>query len=169
MTRMARTAYQVAAAIRAETGVPVVLGGPHVTALPGEALGQTGLPRVADAVVIGEADDIWPEIVADASRGALAETYGPDGHGVKPTLGDYKTVDWESVDLKLFDLTRFVPAPILRLFARMRIPYEKAYVIPLESGRGCPNCSPSSGWPGATERWSPSSSSTTTSRSTGTA
>jgi radical SAM superfamily enzyme YgiQ (UPF0313 family) len=138
MTRMARTAYQVAAAIRAETGVPVVMGGPHVTALPDEPLGRTGLPRVADAVVIGEADEIWAEVVADASRGALADIYGPDWHGVKPTLGEYRAVDWESVDLGLFDLMRFVPDPLRRLFTRMRIPYEKAYVIPLESGRGCP-------------------------------
>jgi radical SAM superfamily enzyme YgiQ (UPF0313 family) len=106
--------------------------------VPDEPLGRTGLARVADAVAIGEADDIWPEIVADASRGALADSYGPDGHGVKPTLGDYQTVDWESVDLELFDLMRFVPASIMRLFARMRITYQKAYVIPIESGRGCP-------------------------------
>jgi radical SAM superfamily enzyme YgiQ (UPF0313 family) len=138
MTRMARTAYETAAAIRAETGVKVVMGGPHVTAVPDEALGRTGLLRVADAVVLGEADHIWAEVVADASRGALAETYGPDGHGVKPTLEDYRGIDWESVDLGLFDLMRFVPDPLRRLFTAMQIPYDKAYVIPIESGRGCP-------------------------------
>ncbi len=138
MTRMARTAYEVAAAVRAETSARVVLGGPHVTAVPDEPLGRTGLTRVADAVVIGEADDIWPEIVADASRGAMADTYGPDGHGVKPTLEEYKAVDWESVDLGLFDLMRFVPKPIRRVFTAMGIPFQKVYVIPVESGRGCP-------------------------------
>jgi radical SAM superfamily enzyme YgiQ (UPF0313 family) len=138
MTRMARTAYEVAAAVRAETTARVVLGGPHVTAVPDEPLGRTGLARVADAVAIGEADDIWPEIVADASRGTLADTYGPDGHGVKPTLEDYKSVDWESVDLGLFDLMRFVPTSLRRLFPAMGIPFQKIYVIPVESGRGCP-------------------------------
>ena len=55
MTRMIARAYRVADAIR-ETGVPVVMGGPHVTELPDEALGRDGGPRHADAVAVGEAD-----------------------------------------------------------------------------------------------------------------
>ncbi|RPJ54909.1 MAG: hypothetical protein EHM23_27810, partial [Acidobacteria bacterium] len=35
MTRMAQKAYRLGRAIRTETGVPVVFGGPHVTAVPG--------------------------------------------------------------------------------------------------------------------------------------
>src|SRR4029450_12662131 len=38
MTRMIARAYRMADAIRA-IGVPVVMGGPHVTEVPGEALG----------------------------------------------------------------------------------------------------------------------------------
>jgi radical SAM superfamily enzyme YgiQ (UPF0313 family) len=138
MTRMARATYEIATAIRAETRAKVVLGGPHVTGLPDEPLGRTGIPRMADAIAIGEADDIWAEIVSDAERGALAESYGPDGHGVKPTLKDYRPVDWETVDLGLFDLMRFVPNSIRRVFDAMHIPFQKAYFIPVESGRGCP-------------------------------
>jgi radical SAM superfamily enzyme YgiQ (UPF0313 family) len=41
MTRMIAKAYRVADAIRA-AGVPVVMGGPHVTELPDEALGRDG-------------------------------------------------------------------------------------------------------------------------------
>ena len=74
MTRMIRKAYQMADAVRA-AGVPVVMGGPHVTELPEEALGRDGEPRHADSVVLGEADQIWPTIVADAERGMLQETY----------------------------------------------------------------------------------------------
>ena len=44
MTRMVAKAYRVADAIRA-TGVPVVMGGPHVTELADEALGRDGGPR----------------------------------------------------------------------------------------------------------------------------
>ena len=138
MTRMTRTAYQVAAAVRAGTTAKVVLGGPHVTARPDEPLGRTGIARVADAVAIGEADEIWAEIVEDAARGTLADTYGPDGHGVKPELHDYPAVDWQTVDLGLFDLMRFVPNGMRRVFDAMRIPFKKIYVIPVESGRGCP-------------------------------
>ncbi|HXJ43826.1 MAG TPA: cobalamin B12-binding domain-containing protein, partial [Bryobacteraceae bacterium] len=44
MTRMAEKAYRVADAIRA-AGVRVVMGGPHVTEVPDEALGRDGGPR----------------------------------------------------------------------------------------------------------------------------
>jgi radical SAM superfamily enzyme YgiQ (UPF0313 family) len=55
MTRMIAKAYRIADAIRA-TGVPVVMGGPHVTELADEALGRDGGPCHADAVALGEAD-----------------------------------------------------------------------------------------------------------------
>ena len=44
MTRMVAKAYRMADAIRA-AGVPVVMGGPHVTEEPDEALGRNGGPR----------------------------------------------------------------------------------------------------------------------------
>jgi len=65
-TRMVAKAYRVADAVRV-VGVPVVMGGPHVTEVPGEALGQDGGPRHANAVALGEADDTWPRIVGDAA------------------------------------------------------------------------------------------------------
>ena len=74
MTRMVAEAYRVADAIRA-AGVPVVMGGPHVTEVPGEALGRDGGPRHADAVALGEADETWPRIVGDAAAGRLKEVY----------------------------------------------------------------------------------------------
>jgi len=52
MTRMAAKAYRVADALRA-AGVPVVMGGPHVTEMPDEALGRDGGTRHADAIAIG--------------------------------------------------------------------------------------------------------------------
>jgi radical SAM superfamily enzyme YgiQ (UPF0313 family) len=76
MTRMVAKAYRMADAMRA-VGVPVVMGGPHVTEAPDEALGRDGGPRHADAVALGEADETWPQIVADAARGKLKETYAP--------------------------------------------------------------------------------------------
>src|ERR1043166_9108594 len=44
MTRMAEKAYRVADAIRA-AGVPVVMGGPHVTEVPDEAQARAGRRR----------------------------------------------------------------------------------------------------------------------------
>ena len=76
MTRMIRKAYHMADAVRA-AGVPVVMGGPHVTEVPDEPLGRNGEARHADAVALGEADQTWPSIVADAARGELKEIYAP--------------------------------------------------------------------------------------------
>ena len=76
MTRMIAKAYRMADAIRA-AGVPVVMGGPHVTEVPDEALGRDGGPRHADAVALGEADETWPQIVNDAARGELKDVYAP--------------------------------------------------------------------------------------------
>ena len=56
MTRMIARAYLVADAVRA-AGIPVVMGGPHVTECADEALGRDGGPRHADAVPLGEAGD----------------------------------------------------------------------------------------------------------------
>ncbi len=91
MTRMIAKAYKVADALRA-AGIPVVMGGPHVTEAPDEALGRDGGQRHADAVALGEADETWPRIVEDAARGELKEVYAPvDAFGQerKPNLGDY--------------------------------------------------------------------------------
>src|SRR6202165_3938470 len=76
MTRMIARAYRAADALRA-AGVPVVMGGPHVTELPDEALGRNGGVRHADAVALGEADETWPRIVADAARGKWKDVYAP--------------------------------------------------------------------------------------------
>src|SRR5438128_10194515 len=76
MTRMAARAYRMADAART-AGALVVMGGPHVTEVPDEPLGRNGEPRHADAIALGEADDTWPRILADAERGELAEIYMP--------------------------------------------------------------------------------------------
>lgn len=67
-TFCARRAYQIAAHYH-QRGTPVVMGGHHPTLLPAEALGY------ATAVVIGDAEDTWPAVVADARCGALRRTY----------------------------------------------------------------------------------------------
>ncbi|NQT11938.1 MAG: B12-binding domain-containing radical SAM protein, partial [Planctomycetes bacterium] len=65
-------AYELADRYRAE-GVPVVLGGLHVTALPEEAAGH------ADAVVVGEGESVWPQVVRDAESNRLQPYYRADG------------------------------------------------------------------------------------------
>jgi radical SAM superfamily enzyme YgiQ (UPF0313 family) len=137
MTRMIAKAYRVADALRA-AGVPVVMGGPHVTEVPEEALGRDGGPRHADAVALGEADETWPRIVEDAARGQLKDVYTPvDAFGQerKPTLQDYPKIPWESLDLDQFNR---VPGLLRRVMAHYRTEWETFHIIPVESGRGCP-------------------------------
>lgn len=67
-TFSARSAYTIADRYRA-LGVPVVLGGYHVTACPDEAAEH------ADAIVVGEAEDTWPGLLADLAAGELKPRY----------------------------------------------------------------------------------------------
>jgi radical SAM superfamily enzyme YgiQ (UPF0313 family) len=137
MTRMIAKAYRMADAIRA-AGVPVVMGGPHVTEEPDEALGRDGGPRHADAVALGEADETWPKIVEDAARGELKDVYAPvdeNGKERKPSLQSYPAIPWESLNLDQFNLVPKVAAPLLR---RAGGGWGTFRVIPVESGRGCP-------------------------------
>ena len=140
MTRMAARAYRMADAIRA-AGAKVVMGGPHVTEVPDEPLGRNGGPRHADAIALGEADDTWPRIVADAERGQLAEVYMPvnvDGKEVKPPMTDYPRIPWDTIDLRQFDLIHHVPAWARWIMFKMGMPWKSLSVVPIESGRGCP-------------------------------
>ncbi|MGD0916362.1 MAG: radical SAM protein [Thermodesulfobacteriota bacterium] len=68
LTKTALRAYRIADAYR-KRGVPVVLGGIHPTALPGEA------KEHGDAVVIGEAETIWPQLIEDLRAGNLKDFY----------------------------------------------------------------------------------------------
>ena len=137
MTRMIAKAYRIADAIRA-TGVPVVMGGPHVTELADEALGRDGGSRHADAVALGEADDTWPLIVNDAARGELKEIYAPvdsAGKESKPSLKQYPVIPWDTIDLHQFNL---LPKLVYPLLKKVGEGWGTFRIVPVESGRGCP-------------------------------
>ncbi|WP_298268513.1 radical SAM protein [Geobacter sp.] len=82
MTHQATRAYEIADRFRAR-GVRVVLGGIHPTVLPDEAL------RHADAVVIGEAEPVWGELLDDLLAGRLRSLY----RAPHPT-GELLTAPW---------------------------------------------------------------------------
>jgi len=140
MTRMAARAYRMADAIRA-TGAKVVFGGPHVTEVPDEPLGRAEEPRHADAIALGEADYTWPRIVEDAVAGTLKEIYRPvdaNDREVKPSLVDYPEIPWETINLEQFNLIGKLPRVVQSLLKRKTKSWESLYVLPVESGRGCP-------------------------------
>ena len=77
LTPLAPWAYAFADRVRAR-GIPVVMGGWHASVLPEEA------KQHADAVVIGEAESVWAELLADAERRSLKPFY----RGVAGELND---------------------------------------------------------------------------------
>ena len=68
MTDLVLRAYQIADAYR-QQGVKVVMGGIHATVLPDEAL------QHADAIVIGQAEEVWPKLLSDAASGEMQKLY----------------------------------------------------------------------------------------------
>ena len=140
MTRMAAKAYRMADAARA-AGALVVMGGPHVTEVPDEPLGRDREPRHADAIALGEADATWPLIVSDAANGVLREIYSPvdsDGKEIKPSLQDYPRIPWDRLDLSQFNLMGKLPQWARYVVRKTGVSWESLYVVPIESGRGCP-------------------------------
>lgn len=67
-TYTARRAYQIASEYR-ERRVPVLMGGFHATLCPDE------VARYAESIVLGEAEEIWPEVIDDFRHGRLQPRY----------------------------------------------------------------------------------------------
>jgi radical SAM superfamily enzyme YgiQ (UPF0313 family) len=67
-TFTAKRAYQISAEYK-QRGVLVVMGGYHPTLLPDE------VSQYADAVAVGDAEEIWPRIVEDARTRKLQPIY----------------------------------------------------------------------------------------------
>ena len=68
-------AYAIADQYR-RLGIPVVMGGLHVTSLPDEALEH------CSAIIIGEGEPLWPRLLADFERGAMQRIYRSDPAGL---------------------------------------------------------------------------------------
>lgn len=106
MTPLAPRAYEIASQFR-KRGIPVVMGGIHVSNMTDEAL------RYADAVVVGEGENIWPKLLADFERGQMQRVY--------------RTSEPPEIDNLL--------AP------RRDLLRGKYFVETVQTGRGCPiNC-----------------------------
>lgn len=106
-TAQIEEAYELADRYRS-MGVPVVMGGLHVSVLPEEARAH------CDAVVIGEGELSWPQVLADAEAGRLRPLYQGDG--------------------KEFDLAE-APMPAYHLLDPER--YNR---LTVQTSRGCPFC-----------------------------
>lgn len=81
-------AYDVARRFRSR-GTRVVLGGIHASLRPDEAL------QHVDAVVTGEAETLWPQVVRDLEAGRLRHRYDADGF---PPMDAIPVPAWRAVD-----------------------------------------------------------------------
>lgn len=77
-----------------KSAVPVVIGGPHVTVLPEEAL------QYCDSVAIGQGETVWFDILNDAQKGQLAKTYGSMER-------DYDLADGPMPAFELLDISNY--------------------------------------------------------------
>lgn len=68
LTGSAPRAYELAARFRSQ-GIPVVLGGPHITLAPEDAAPH------ADSIVVGYAEDEWPRLLRDHRDGQMKPRY----------------------------------------------------------------------------------------------
>ena len=88
MTASAPRAYEIADIFR-QRGIPVVIGGIHPSVMPDEASAH------ADAVVVGEAEPVWQEILHDLA-----------GNRLKPRYENFGLADLEGLPLPRRDLLR---------------------------------------------------------------
>lgn len=100
-------AYEIADKFR-ERKIPVLMGGPHATFYADEIAGH------ADAVCVGEAEDIFPRMLEDAAAGRLQKFYRRD---------DVASLDG-------------IPMPRWDLLNPKHFVFYKPYVI--QHSRGCP-------------------------------
>ncbi len=119
-TSTAPEAYRLARFVR-HHGVPVVIGGPHVTFLPEEGL------AAADYVVRGEAENVFPELVERLAAGRSVTdlpglSYTDGGRAVHNPMPE--------IPVRLAGL----PSPDLSLIRNLG----RLSVVPLMTSRGCP-------------------------------
>lgn len=98
-TFTALRSYRIARAFRAR-GVPVVMGGYHVTLIPDEAAQE------ADAIILGDAEPIWQQLLEDARHQRLQALYDGRGRrvlaGIKPRRAIFQGKRYQNLTLVEF-------------------------------------------------------------------
>ncbi len=105
MTEQARRGYEISQKFR-KRGVFTVMGGVHVSVLSEEAL------NYCDSLVIGEGEELWPQLLSDYSKGNVKRTYIQN-----------KQINLEQSPIPRYDL----------------VDTEAFNLIPTQTTRGCPH------------------------------
>jgi len=119
-TPIANIAYKIADNYK-KRGVAVVLGGPHASALPLDAA------RHADAVVVGEAETTWPNLLEDFRNNKLKKFYvsGP----LRFDLGEEP----------IYHVPEFPPLENIPIQRRDILPQRRYKMDTIFTTRGCPH------------------------------
>ncbi len=119
-TPQATSAYRIAEGFRAR-GIPTLAGGIHPTMAPDDTLLHF------DAIVEGEVEGVWPRLLGDFARGALAKRYRRDEHA--------ETLVQEQPRRSIFDRSKYLRTGVVQVSrgCRYGCPY---CVIPRCYGRG---------------------------------
>lgn len=96
-TFTARRAYQLASQFERQ-GIPVVAGGYHATFCADETL------RYVRSVVVGDADDVWGEVIEDAKRGQLKRKY----------QSHFPKLSERTIDRSIFRKKRYRPVALVQ-------------------------------------------------------
>ena len=105
MTQQAKRAFEISDAFR-KKGATTIIGGIHATVLPEEA------KQYADSVVVGEAEDTWPQVISDFLKKKM-----------KPFYESKTEIDLSTTPFPRYDLLK-----------------EKHYnTIWIQTTRGCPH------------------------------
>ena len=98
-TGSAQRAYQIAGRFR-ERKIPVVMGGFHATLHPAEILSN------ADSVVVGEAENVWAELLDDVRAGKLRTIYKAEQPCDMKSLPRprYELLDWKRYRVHLMPI-----------------------------------------------------------------
>jgi radical SAM superfamily enzyme YgiQ (UPF0313 family) len=105
-TYTAKRAYQIASEFRRRK-VPVVMGGFHAT------LATDEVSRYAEAVVVGEAEALWPRVIDDARHGTLQKLYSSNA---QPDLKDVR------YDRSIFKGRSYLPVGLVETSRGCRFP-----------------------------------------------
>ena len=106
MSHQTPRAFQIADEFR-DRGVTVVMGGFHVS------LGDTECLEHSDAIIIGEAEYTWPQLIKDHEKGELKKIYRSD-----------KLHNLENLPIPRYDL--------------LNLKKYRIKSIPVQTTRGCP-------------------------------
>lgn len=107
-TYTATRAYQIASEYR-KRNIPVIMGGFHATLMPEE------VQRYAEAIVIGEAEGVWAEVIDDLRHNTLKKRY--------------QSIDRPSLELirpnrSIFKDKRYLPIGLVETGRGCRFPCE---------------------------------------------